>query len=146
MLALDRIHSTHTAQAGEGLASQQARGAGVYETQKRLSHDGFEMTWAVNVVAPYLLTALMLDLVTDRIVNVSSISASGHIDFNNLQQVAGRWVAAAPAGFFRPGEGATAAFTTSWVASPSLRTGGVTCFPVAVGVFQRHCSKRMPWY
>jgi hypothetical protein len=45
------------------------------------------MTWAVNVVAPYLLTALILDLVTQRIVNVSSISASWQIDFGNLQQV-----------------------------------------------------------
>ena len=45
------------------------------------------MVWAVNVMAPFLLTSLLLDLVTDRIVNVSSISAGSSIDFSNLQQV-----------------------------------------------------------
>ena len=50
--------------------------------------DGFEMTWAVNVMAPFLLTSLLLDRVTDRIINVSSISAGSSIDFSNLQQVA----------------------------------------------------------
>ncbi|GAB4819829.1 hypothetical protein N2152v2_006875 [Parachlorella kessleri] len=63
--------------------------AGVFETQKRVSQDGFEMTWAVNVLAPFLLTGLLLDTITDRVVNVSSISAAGQIDFNNLQQERG---------------------------------------------------------
>lgn len=61
--------------------------AGVFEQQKRLSQDGYEMTWAVNVLAPFLLTAELLSTVTERIVNVSSISAASHIDFDNLQQV-----------------------------------------------------------
>ena len=49
--------------------------------------DGNESTWAVNVMAPFLLTSLLLDHVKDRIVNVSSISAGSSMDFNNLQQV-----------------------------------------------------------
>lgn len=49
--------------------------------------DGYEMTWSVNVQAPFLLTSLLLDLVSDRIINVSSISAGSSIDFSNLQQV-----------------------------------------------------------
>ena len=61
--------------------------AGVFETRKSLSEDGFELTWAVNVLAPFLLTALLKDIVTERIVNVSSISAGSRIDFDNLQQV-----------------------------------------------------------
>lgn len=61
--------------------------AGVFETQRSLSEDGYEMTWAVNVLAPFLLTSLLSDIVTDRIVNVSSISAGSSIDFDNLQQV-----------------------------------------------------------
>lgn len=44
---------------------------------------------AVNVLAPFLLTALLLDRVTDRIINVSSVSAGSSIDFDNLQQVGG---------------------------------------------------------
>lgn len=47
------------------------------------------MTWAVNVLAPYLLTSLLLDKIKARIVNVSSLSACGSVDFNNLQQERG---------------------------------------------------------
>lgn len=61
--------------------------AGVFETQRSLSEDGYEMTWAINVLAPFLLTSLLKDVVTDRVVNVSSISAGSSIDFDNLQQV-----------------------------------------------------------
>ena len=61
--------------------------AGVFETQRSLLEDGYEMTWAINVLAPFLLTSLLKDVVTDRIVNVSSISAGSSIDFDNLQQV-----------------------------------------------------------
>ena len=63
--------------------------AGVYETSHRISQDGFEMTFAVNHLAPFLLTLLLLELITKsspgRIINVSSqVHASG-IDFDNLQ-------------------------------------------------------------
>ena len=63
--------------------------AGVYETSHRISEDGFEMTFAVNHLAPFLLTLLLLDLIIKsspgRIINVSSqVHASG-IDFDNLQ-------------------------------------------------------------
>ena len=51
------------------------------------SEDGFELTWAVNVVAPFLLTALLFDNVKERIVNTSSISAGSSIDWSNLQQM-----------------------------------------------------------
>lgn len=51
------------------------------------TEDGFELSWAVNVMAPFLLTSLLLDNITERIVNVSSISAGSSIDFDNLQQV-----------------------------------------------------------
>jgi NAD(P)-dependent dehydrogenase (short-subunit alcohol dehydrogenase family) len=45
------------------------------------------MTWAVNVAAPFLLTGCLLDVVAERVVNVSSISAASSLDFGNLQQV-----------------------------------------------------------
>ena len=47
------------------------------------------MTWAVNVLAPFLLTALLADAVTGRVVNVSSISAGRDLDWGNLNQVSG---------------------------------------------------------
>jgi NAD(P)-dependent dehydrogenase (short-subunit alcohol dehydrogenase family) len=61
--------------------------AGVLEPHRRLSADGIEMTLAVNLVAPFLLTSLLLDRLRQsapsRIVNVSSATqatASLHID------------------------------------------------------------------
>lgn len=63
--------------------------AAVFETEKRVSADGYEYTWAVNVLAPFLLTSCLLDVVASRIVNVSSLSASRGIDWDNLQQERG---------------------------------------------------------
>lgn len=52
--------------------------AGVFETKRRESLDGLEMTFAVNVAAPFLLTGLLLPTLKkrlgSRVVNVSSIS------------------------------------------------------------------------
>lgn len=51
-----------------------AHNAGVYAEQHRLTNGGrTERTFAVNVLAPFVLTSLLLDLVTDRIVILSSI-------------------------------------------------------------------------
>lgn len=63
--------------------------AGVYETQKRVSADGFELTWAVNVLAPFLLTSLLWRHVDSRIITTASISAASHLDMANLQQERG---------------------------------------------------------
>lgn len=63
--------------------------AGVYEPQRRLSEDGYEMTFAVNHLAHFLLTGLLLNLLFDhspaRIVTVSSMAHASHLDFDNLQ-------------------------------------------------------------
>jgi len=64
--------------------------AGVFMTGRRLTVDGFETTFAVNHLAPFLLTHLLLDLLTSnapaRIINVSSIAHQrARIDFDNLQ-------------------------------------------------------------
>mmetsp|Transcript_12103 Transcript_12103/g.34020 ORF Transcript_12103/g.34020 Transcript_12103/m.34020 type:complete len:322 (-) Transcript_12103:80-1045(-) len=63
--------------------------AGVYMEDMQLSKDGFEMTYAVNVLAPFLLTSLIHDIVTARIVNTASISAASRLDLNNLNQEKG---------------------------------------------------------
>lgn len=68
--------------------------AGTMLFQRRLSVDGIEMMFAVNHLAYFLLTNLLLDRLTAsapaRIVNVASdVHTSGTIDFDNLQD-AGR--------------------------------------------------------
>jgi retinol dehydrogenase-12 len=64
--------------------------AGAVFMRRQLSVDGIEMTFAVNHLAPFLLTNLLLDKIKAsapaRIINVSSnVHASGKIEFDNLQ-------------------------------------------------------------
>jgi retinol dehydrogenase 14 len=63
--------------------------AGVFMNQHAMSRDGHEMTFAVNHLAPFLLTHLLLDALRAapraRIVNVSSVAhMRGVLDFENL--------------------------------------------------------------
>lgn len=63
--------------------------AGVYVTERRIAKAGFEMTLAVNYIAHFLLTVLLLPLLRKsaepRVVTVSSIAHTrGRIDFDNL--------------------------------------------------------------
>jgi NAD(P)-dependent dehydrogenase (short-subunit alcohol dehydrogenase family) len=63
--------------------------AGVYKLTRELSRDGAEMTIAVNHLAHFLLTSLLLPLLKrsadPRVVTVSSVAhMSGRIDFDNL--------------------------------------------------------------
>lgn len=62
--------------------------AGVYERTRQESADNIELTWAVNFLAPFLLTDLLLELLKTsapaRIINVSSNAHwNGHIDFED---------------------------------------------------------------
>jgi NAD(P)-dependent dehydrogenase (short-subunit alcohol dehydrogenase family) len=64
--------------------------AGLLTDKRQLSHDGFELTFGVNYLAPWLLTNLLLGLLTKsnqaRIVNVASTAmGGGRIDLDDLQ-------------------------------------------------------------
>jgi len=68
--------------------------AGVYMKEATKTRDGFETTFAVNHLAPFLLTHLLLPRLREssvpRIVNVSSMAHSrGQIDLANLGTVKG---------------------------------------------------------
>ena len=63
---------------------------GAFFMSRRLSADGFEMTWAVNYLGVCLLTELLLDTLQasapSRIVNVSSdMHRSARLNFDDLQ-------------------------------------------------------------
>jgi NAD(P)-dependent dehydrogenase (short-subunit alcohol dehydrogenase family) len=63
--------------------------AGVAKNQRTLTADGFETTFAVNHLAPFLLTNLLLDALRNsadaRVINVSSLVHKwGKIDFDDL--------------------------------------------------------------
>jgi NAD(P)-dependent dehydrogenase (short-subunit alcohol dehydrogenase family) len=62
--------------------------AGLITDHWQLSADGFEMTFAVNCLAPFLLTQVLLDTlranVPARVVNVASTAmGGGRVDFGN---------------------------------------------------------------
>jgi NAD(P)-dependent dehydrogenase (short-subunit alcohol dehydrogenase family) len=64
--------------------------AGAVFSKRLVTADGLERTWALNVVAPFLLTHLLLPQLTEgapaRVVNVSSAAHVGaRLDFDNLQ-------------------------------------------------------------
>ncbi len=64
--------------------------AGVGITTRELSKDGIELHFAVNFLAPFLLTHLLLPLLRKseegRIINVcSTLHREGHIDFNDIE-------------------------------------------------------------
>ena len=64
--------------------------AGVMVERRQMSADGFELQFAVNHLAPFLLTRLLEPALAaaapSRVVNVSSrVHAMGHIDFDDLQ-------------------------------------------------------------
>ncbi len=70
--------------------------AGTWEKDRSESMDGFELTWAVNVLAPFLLTNLLLDTVEKsapaRVVNVSSgLHPRGHLNFDDPEQKNGKF-------------------------------------------------------
>lgn len=63
--------------------------AGVFMKERRVSEDGLELTWAVNHLAPFLLTQLLEPLLQgspSRVINVSSIAHQrARIDLADLQ-------------------------------------------------------------
>jgi retinol dehydrogenase-14 len=64
--------------------------AGIFMTSRVLSADGYEMTFAVNHLAPFLLTHMLLDLLKksapSRVITVSSVShRRARLDLEDLQ-------------------------------------------------------------
>ena len=63
--------------------------AGVFMNERVLSQDGYEMTFAINHLAHFYLTNLLMDLLQSapqgRIVNVASMAHASELDFENLQ-------------------------------------------------------------
>lgn len=65
--------------------------AGVFDPTPQASLDGYDATWAINVLAPFVLTRSLLPLLgkgdAPRIITTSSISQSSRIDLAKVQSV-----------------------------------------------------------
>jgi NAD(P)-dependent dehydrogenase (short-subunit alcohol dehydrogenase family) len=64
--------------------------AGIMERSRKVSRDGIELVFAVNHLAPFLLTTLLLETIKasapSRIVNVASEAhKGGNLDFNDIE-------------------------------------------------------------
>ncbi len=70
--------------------------AGGYFAHRATTEEGFERTWALNVVAPIRLTLGLLDLLTEsapaRVINVASHAhTAGRLDMDDLQMANGTY-------------------------------------------------------
>jgi NAD(P)-dependent dehydrogenase (short-subunit alcohol dehydrogenase family) len=63
--------------------------AGVWKSRREISKDGIEITFAVNYLAPFLMTNLLLDALKkgapSRIINLSSVYHGGSIHFGDVE-------------------------------------------------------------
>lgn len=96
--ALDQVRAMADAAAKFSPVPVLLNNAGVFVTERQTSADGFELTLAVNHLAPFLLTHLLLPTLESsvkngepsRVILVSSVAhRRGRIDFGNLQLQAG---------------------------------------------------------
>ena len=84
---LDQVR-TLAAELGEERIGVLINNAGVFMNERKLSAQGYEMTFAVNHLAHFLLTTLLLSHIPDggRVITLSSIAHSrASLDFENLQ-------------------------------------------------------------
>lgn len=63
--------------------------AGIWERKRSVSNDGIELTFAVNHLAPFLMTNLLLDILKksapSRVISVSSGLHGGTINFDDIE-------------------------------------------------------------
>lgn len=109
--------------------------AGVMTGRRRLTVDGYEWTFAVNHLGPFLLTNLLTDLLVSsapaRIITVSSEiqrSAKGELDFDDLQMQRGY----SPSRAYAVSKRANILFTVEL--DRRLRSSGVSARAVHPGV------------
>jgi NAD(P)-dependent dehydrogenase (short-subunit alcohol dehydrogenase family) len=122
--------------AGEILAKHPkidvlANNAGAVNSSWRLTEDGLELTWAVNHLAPFLLTTLLLERITAsapaRIITTSSSAHHGaHIPFDDINAKRG----SRAGGFSRYGQTKLANILFTTELARRLEGTGVTanCF------------------
>src|ERR687896_1437129 len=120
--------------------------AGVFLSRRLITVDGIEYTFAVNHLAPFLLTNLLLERIKasspSRIITTSSVAHRGaHINFDNLQFEKGRYNGVEA---YRQSKLANILFTTE-LARRSTGSG-VTSNCFHPGGVRTNLVQSSPWY
>jgi NAD(P)-dependent dehydrogenase (short-subunit alcohol dehydrogenase family) len=119
--------------------------AGVAKKQRTLSVDGFELTFAVNHLAPFLFTRELLPLLRagapSRIVTVASAAeAHGPIDFDDLQSEKKY------RGFAAYGKTKLMNVMFTYELATRLAGSGVTANCVHPGAVATDMLRQLPWW
>lgn len=119
--------------------------AGVVLSKRHGTVDGFETQFAVNYLAPFLLTNLLLDVLKAnapaRIVNVSSeVHQRATLDFNDLQSEK-KYGA-----FLTYGRSKLALTLFTYELARRLQGSGVTVNAVHPGVVRTNLGRDMDWF
>ena len=120
--------------------------AGTVNTDRRITGDGFELTFAVNHLAHFLLTRLLLDRVIasapSRIIHVSSAAhRGGDLDFGNLHYEHGGY---SILGAYSRSKLANVLFSNEL--ARRLEGSGVTSNSVHPGTVVTNIWKLTPWW
>jgi retinol dehydrogenase 14 len=118
--------------------------AGVASKQRLLSRDGFELTFAVNHLAPFLFTRELLPLLRagapSRIVTVASVAQrNGLIDFDDLQSEKNY------RGFLVYGKSKLANVLFTYELASRLVGSGVTANCLHPGAVATDMLRQLPW-
>jgi NAD(P)-dependent dehydrogenase (short-subunit alcohol dehydrogenase family) len=119
--------------------------AGVVPWKRSLTVDGMELTFAVNHLAPFLLTNLLLDTIKAsapaRIINLTSgLHTGGSIDFDDLQSEKKF------GGFHAYKEAKLGVVLFTYELARRLEGTGVTVNTVHPGVIKTKLGRHSPWY
>lgn len=119
--------------------------AGVHFTHRSLTEDGFETVFAVNHLAPFFFTNLLLEKLKEsapaRIIQVNSQGHRfGGLDLNDLD-----WGKRRYNGYRAYGAAKTAQLLTTWEFSDKLRGSGVTINAMHPGEVRTNIGMNNGW-
>lgn len=114
--------------------------AGQWTTEKETSHEGIELTWATNVLGPYLLTRLLEPRLAAaggaRVVNVVSTIA-GDLDFGDVEMKTRTYD-----GLTAYKQSKQALRMLSWHQADALKSAKITSNAVAPGFVRTQLNRK----